>query len=121
MFLKKIIQSFKYAFRGCALVVKGEKNFRIQLLIAVIILILSFYFSLSKNERIIIIILNCIVLSMEMINTAVEHFLDLVKPRLHYRVSVVKDIMAGAVFLVSFCAVIIGVYIFLPYLVTWGE
>ena len=46
-----------------------------------------------------------------------EKFLDLVKPRLHYHVEVIKDVMAAAVLLASFGSVIIGLFIFIPHLV----
>ena len=50
-------------------------------------------------------------------NTAVEKFMDVVKPRLHAQVEVVKDIMAAAVFLASLGSIIIGSFIFIPRLV----
>jgi diacylglycerol kinase len=55
------------------------------------------------------------VLVLELLNTSIEHLVDLVKPRLNEYVKEVKDVMAGAVLLASVFAVIIGAVIF------WGH
>jgi diacylglycerol kinase len=117
MILSRIFKSFKYAFRGWWYVFKHEENFRIQMFAAVLVLVAAVYFPLSKQERIIIIFMIFLVLLMEMVNTALECLIDLLKPRLNHYVSFIKDIMAGAVLLSAVCAVTVGLFIFLPYLV----
>jgi diacylglycerol kinase len=117
MILKRVLKSLKYAFRGWWYVFKHEENFRIQMFVAFFVAMAAIYFPLSKQERIIVIFMIFFVLLMEMINTALEYLIDLLKPRLHHYVSLVKDIMAGAVLLTAFCAVILGLFIFFPYLV----
>jgi len=47
----------------------------------------------------------------------VEKLLDVVEPRLSGQVGVIKEIMAGAVFLFSLVALIIGLFIFSPYFI----
>ena len=51
-----------------------------------------------------------------MFNTTIERFLDVLKPRLDIHVKVLKDIMAGVVFLASFGSIVVGVMIFYPYI-----
>jgi diacylglycerol kinase len=119
MILKRVLKSLKYAFRGWWYVFKHEENFRIQMFVAFFVAIAAIYFPLSKQERIIVIFMIFFVLLMEMINTALEYLIDLLKPRLHHYVSLVKDIMAGAVLLTAFCAVILGLFIFFHFYGSW--
>ena len=53
---------------------------------------------------------------MELVNSAVERVTDVLKPRINTYVKEIKDIMAAAVMLSSFTAIIIGLIIFIPYL-----
>ncbi len=107
--------SVTHAWRGLVTVFKSEQNFRLQILIAIIVTALAVYFPLRVWEVILLILLMMLVLMMELLNTAIEYFADLLKPRLHHYVLVVKDIMAAAVLLVSLGSAIIGIIIFLPH------
>ena len=101
--LRRLVHSFADAFRGLKHVFKTEQNFRIQLLVGVLVLAVAFYFPLRSWEIILLALLILLVLLVEIFNTAFEKFSDLLKPRLHHYVGVVKDIMAGAVLITS-CA-----------------
>jgi diacylglycerol kinase len=57
-----------------------------------------------------------LVLTAEMINTAIEKLSDIVSPQKNERIRVIKDISAAAVLLSAFIAVISGLIIFVPYL-----
>ncbi|MBP7061150.1 MAG: diacylglycerol kinase [Candidatus Moranbacteria bacterium] len=57
-----------------------------------------------------------LVLILELVNTALERVMDILKPRVHPYARVVKDVMAGAVFIASCGAFIVGVIIFTPYM-----
>lgn len=62
-----------------------------------------------------VILLVVAVLAMELLNTALEYFADLLKPRLNHYVLVVKDVMAAAVLVTAMGALTIGLIIFLPH------
>ena len=64
-----------------------------------------------------ILLLIFLVMILELINSAVEKFADVLKPRLDLQVQTVKDIMAGMVLLASLGAILIGLVIFYPHLV----
>ncbi|MFH1790345.1 MAG: diacylglycerol kinase family protein [bacterium] len=117
MSVKLFINSVRSAGRGLARVFKNEQNFRIQVAIAGIVLALSFVFHLKKWEFITVLLLILIVLLMEIINTALEFFTDLLKPRLHHYAKATKDVMAAAVMLTSFFAALIGLIIFIPHFI----
>lgn len=116
MSLRRFGQSFRDAFNGIRHAFEHEQNFRVQLIIGLIVLFLSVFIPIKDSERLLVVIMVFMVLVMELLNTAIERFLDLLKPRLHHYAKAVKDIMAGAVFLTSFSAVIVGIIIFGPYI-----
>jgi diacylglycerol kinase len=113
------LRSFQYAARGIAYAFRHEQNFRIQSVVAVIVLVLAIYLPLKPWELLVIVLMVALVLVMELVNTALELFTDLLKPRLHHYVGVVKDIMAGAVLLTALCAIVVGGIILGPHLVAF--
>ncbi len=56
------------------------------------------------------------VVSMELINTAIEEIVDFVSPGRHEKAGKIKDLAAAAVLIVSIVAFIIAIIIFIPYL-----
>lgn len=117
MKINRFLKSFKDAFVGLKMVFKNERNFRVQVGVACLVFLAMAIFPLSNTEKLLTVAIIFAVLVMEIINTAIEIFLDLLKPRLHHYVKNVKDIMAGAVFLTSLCALIVGLMIYLPHLI----
>lgn len=115
--LSRLISSFADAGRGLKHVFKTEQNFRIQIFFGVVVMVGAFFFRLRSWELIVLVLLVLLVLLVEIFNTAFEKFSDLLKPRLHHYVGVIKDIMAGAVLITSLAALLIGVMIFYPHLV----
>ncbi len=117
MSAKNLFRSFVNAGRGLEYTFKHEQNFRIQILAGILVLLAALIFPLKIWEVILVILLLVAVLTMELLNTAMEYFTDLLKPRLHHYVLVIKDIMAAAVLVASLGALIIGLIIFLPYFI----
>ncbi len=113
----RLVKSFHYALRGLVRVVRTELSFQIQLLIGVAVFICMFVFPLLTWQRIILILLVAAVLILEVINTIFERIVDTFKARVHPVVGEVKDMMAAAVLIASTVAAIVGLLIFLPYLV----
>ena len=66
-------------------------------------------------------VLFCIalVLSLEMLNTAVEKLADQTHPERHPQIGLVKDVAAGAVLWAAVLSVVIGAIVFWPYLAQW--
>ncbi|MFA7653974.1 MAG: diacylglycerol kinase [Candidatus Magasanikbacteria bacterium] len=114
---RRFWQSFGDAWRGIRFAFKNEQNFRVQIFTAVAVLVLMFYWPLKIWERILLLLLILMVLGMELLNTAIEKFSDLLVPRLHQQVSIIKDVMAAAVLITSVGAAVVGMIIFWPYLV----
>lgn len=115
---RALIRSFRYAFRGLQFVWMQEQNFRIQTFVAMVVVVGMIIFHVHPWEAIALIFVMTMVLIMELLNTIVEHIIDILKPRLHHYIGTLKDMMAAAVVLASFAAVIVGVIIFLPYFIS---
>ncbi|MFA6427638.1 MAG: diacylglycerol kinase [Candidatus Magasanikbacteria bacterium] len=117
MKLQRLAQSFKDAWKGVSYTYQYEQNFRIQVFVSIIVLLAAELFNLAVSEKIVVLMLVLLVIILELINTAVEKFLDLIKPRFDMQVEVVKNIMAAAVFVASFVAVVVGLVVFTPHIV----
>lgn len=115
--INRFFHSFTYAFRGISYVIRHEVNFRVQLVIAVVVMLCGWGVGLRRSEWAVILWLIFLVLILELLNSALEKFVDILRPRLSGHVEIVKDIMAGMVLLATIAAVLIGGIIFYPYLV----
>ena len=114
--LLRLLKSLRYATRGLAYAWRSEQNFRIQTLIGVFVLAAAFYFRLSLASVAVLVIMIMIVLVLELLNTFFEKLVDLLAPRLHHAVGVLKDVLAAAVLVASLGAIIVGILVFWPYL-----
>lgn len=110
----RVIKSFACAFAGLKDCLLHEKNFRIQYGIALLVIIAGIFFSLSKAEWMIILLCFTVVLSFEIINSAIEKLCDMVCPHFNLTIKKVKDMSAAAVLLAAIIAFIIGCIIFIP-------
>ena len=110
-----LLKSFKYAFSGISYVFKTSRNFKIQLIFAVISLMIGFLLQISQINYVILIATIMSVLILEILNTSIESIVDLkVKKEYSVLAKISKDTSAGAVLLASINSVIIAVYIFVP-------
>ena len=108
------VKSIGYAFNGAFLLIKTESSIKIQLIIALIASVSGIIFDISSYEWMIQLLAIGLVMSMEGMNTAVEEIADFIHPEQHPKIGLIKDIAAGAVFIASVFAIIIGFIIYLP-------
>tara|TARA_Y100001970_G_scaffold293118_1_gene437865 strand:+ start:1105 stop:1515 length:411 start_codon:yes stop_codon:yes gene_type:complete len=112
---KNVLISFKYAFNGINYVFQTSRNFKIQLIFALISLIIGFLLQISKFNYLLLIATIMSVLILEILNTSIESTIDLVvKKEFNNLAKVSKDTSAGAVLLASINSVFIALYIFIP-------
>ena len=119
--LRKLVESANHAIEGMLHSAKTQRHLRYHFYTAVVILILSLVLGVSKTEFIAIAIVSIIVLSVEMLNTAVEATVDSIFKEYDERAKIIKDIAAGAVLLTAIGAALIGYIIFVPYLKSMFE
>ena len=111
---KKLINSFKFAFKGIGSSLKSERNMKIHFTMMFLVIIAGMLFNISMWEWITCFILFGLVISLEMVNTAIEIVVDIVSPKYDVRAGRAKDIAAGAVLVNAIVAAIVGLLIFLP-------
>ncbi len=111
-----MINSFRHAFHGLIYALE-ERTFRILSAIAFLVIALSFILEISLIEWSIVFLTITIVMSLELLNTQVERTLDILQPKTDLRVRIIKDISAAAVLIASIGSVIIGIIVFLPYII----
>lgn len=115
--ISNFLKSFVFAARGIATVWREERSFQVQTAGALVVILFMFLFALKPWEYIIISMLIAMVLILEILNTIVERFVDMVKPRMHSYVGAIKDMMAGAVLIMSLTAAVVGMIIFFPHII----
>ena len=111
---KKLRNSFKYAFQGIQEAWKTEQNLKIHFMIMALVIIAGFIFKISLMEWMVCLLLFAIVISLELINTAIETTVDIAMPEINEKAKYAKDIAAGAVLFSAMISIIIGLIIFLP-------
>ena len=110
--------SVKNCLDGIGYVTKSEKNFKREIALGIIALILSYILKIDKIEFIIVLTMICLVLTTEIINTAIERAVDLVTKEYHELARIAKDVSAGSVLVTSIFSLIIGIIIFIPKIIT---
>ena len=107
--------TFKNARKGMRLSIKSERNIRVHLFTAVLVLITAYCLNFSIVKFCILLLTIAGVISAEMFNSAIEFSLDAIFHNRYCRmVGMAKDIAAGAVMLVTISAVMIEVLLFAP-------
>jgi len=112
----KLIKKFGYAFQGLVAGWKSESSFRIQVFVALAVVIAGLVLKLTKFEWLFVVLVIGMVLSLEMMNSVLEKMLDIVNPEKHQRIKIVKDTAAAVVLIASIAAVVVGLIIFIPHL-----
>lgn len=112
--LKKFFNSFTYPVKGLFYAYRNEQNLAVDVGIALLVIIVGVFFNINKYEWAILILTIGLVVSCELINTAIEAVVDLVTEEYHPLAKVAKDTSAAAVFIFAIIAVIVGMIIFVP-------
>lgn len=111
---KNLYESFRHAYEGIIYVITRERNMHIHVSIATLVIIAGVLFQINYAEWLACLILIGSVLSLEMINTAIESVVDLITTNENPIAKVAKDASAGAVLIMAIISAFIGVVIFLP-------
>jgi len=110
--VKKLVDSFNYAIEGIIYSIRTQRNMRIHMVIAIIMLAACFFFDMTKMELLILTITITMVIVAEMINTAVECAIDATTNYYHPLAKIAKNVAAGAVLITAINAALVGYIIF---------
>ena len=112
----RLMKSFGHAFEGLEHSFKRDQNLRIHFFVGVIVVIMSIVLKVNPFEMGILGIMILLVMITEMINTAIERMVDLIIKEHREDAKIAKDVAAGMVFLTAAGSLIVGLLIFLPYI-----
>ena len=113
MWFKRLIRSFRYAFKGLAYLISYERNFKVHVGALVLVIAGSIYFKLTLIEASLVLLAASGVLVTEAVNSGMEILLDIIYPEHNGKSKIIKDLMAGAVLISALFSIAIGVLVFL--------
>lgn len=112
--IKRRLKSFRYAFSGLRVLVREEHNARIHLFATVCVIVMGVLFRISCTEWVAVALAIGLVFGMEAVNSAVENICDFVCPERDASIKKIKDLAAAAVLLSAIAALAVGLFIFIP-------
>jgi diacylglycerol kinase len=112
----KFINSFRYALMGISYAIKYNQNIKIHFVIALLVLIFGIILGLTRFEMFGAGLLIVLVISAEMINSAIEEVVDLLVKVHSQEAKIAKDVSAGMVLIIALFAAIVGIFIFIPHI-----
>ena len=111
---KTIFHSFKYAFEGFLYGFRTATNLLVDILIAIIVMIFGLLLNLSSIEWIAVVLCFGLVISLELMNSAVEEVVDMITKENDIKAKRAKDLAAGAVLFGAIMTAVVGLIIFVP-------
>lgn len=109
---KGIIDAWTNAFNGIIYATTTQGNIRKQLLIAVVVMLVSLLFNLTRAEFLCLMFTVILIILAEMFNTAIETVVDLYTDLYHPKAKIAKDVAAGGVVITAINALIVAYFLF---------
>ena len=106
--VSKFWKSLSFAFKGLKTLIVSENNARIHLVATAMVGIAGFYFDVSRQEWLWLLLAVVLVWLTEAMNTAIEKLVDLVSPEYHPLAGQVKDLTAAAVLITALFALAVA-------------
>lgn len=106
------LDAWKNAINGIIYATTTQRNVKIQLVIAVLVVVISLFFDLSRAEFLCFLFTIILILFAEMFNTAIETVVDLYVDVYHPKAKIAKDVAAGGVVVTTINALIVAYFLF---------
>lgn len=110
---RSFIQSLISAAKGFLRALKAERNLRIDVVIAVLVMIFAYAYDLDPSGYAVIVLSICAVMAAELFNTSVERLANAVTEEYNEKIGAAKDIAAAAVIITALGAAAAGAAMFL--------
>ena len=117
MSFKRFLVSFKYSWDGLKYAYANEQSLRMHAIGTLLVVILAILLHVNFNEWIMLLISSVVVLVVELLNTGIEHTVDLVTKEFHPLAKVAKDCGSAAGGIAGIAMVIVSLAIFIPYII----
>lgn len=113
---KNYKDSFSNAIGGVKYAFTEHPNFRIHLIISLLVLIASWYFQITRIEFTILILTVLVGFIVEFLNTSIESICNLVTTSWNKDIKIAKDVAAGMMVITACGSIAIALVIFYPYI-----
>lgn len=113
----RFIRSFGYSIEGLKYAYKYEQSMLIHIIATIFVVCVNFFFQVTGIEWLITILAIGMVLSAELINTAIEAVVDLVTLEINPLAKIAKDCGSAATFVLACMAAAIGCVVYIPYII----
>ena len=114
---KRFVNSFKNSFAGLAYAYRYEQSLWLHAAGTIAAIVLGILLHITFKEWAVIVIALVVVLSNELLNTAIEATVDLVTEEIHPLAKIAKDCGSAATFVSTIMAIIISLFIYIPYII----
>jgi diacylglycerol kinase (ATP) len=109
---RNLVESFNHAINGLIHAVRSERNMKIHITTAVLVMLLSLFYDLTRLEFLVVCIAVALVIICELFNTAIEVIVNAITDVYHPKAKIIKDVSAGAVLVAAFISLIVAYFIF---------
>ena len=114
MKINKMLNSFRFAFKGILLLLGSENNAKFHAIFGLTAIILGYVLNINNTEWAIIILCISVVLGAEAFNTAIEKLSDFVNPAYDLKIGIIKDLADSGVLFFALGTFKVGILLFLP-------
>jgi diacylglycerol kinase (ATP) len=112
---RSLASSFYFAWQGVRYAFLTQRNFRIDLVVAVVAITLCFWLQVSRVELIVVCLTIALVLALELLNTALEAVVDLTVGKTYHELAkIAKDCAAGSVLIGAIASLVVASILFVP-------
>ena len=112
--LKRFYKSFTYSIDGLKYAYRYEQSMLIHVIATFCVIIANILLKVDPTEWLVTMLAIGMVLSAELINTAIEATVDLVTLEIHPLAKIAKDCGSAATFVLAMMAAVIGCVIYIP-------
>ena len=109
-----LFASFSYAATGIYFCLRTQRNMRIHVVAGFSAMGLGIWLEVPLVHLALVAVVSSLVVTMEMLNTAIENAVDLYTHRRHPLAKIAKDVAAAAVLVSAINAVLVGLMVLGP-------
>ncbi|MGN0055058.1 MAG: diacylglycerol kinase family protein [Atopobiaceae bacterium] len=106
------LRSFLFAIQGFRTAFRDERNIKVMLGGAAFAVVMGIVLHLDALSWAIVLLCCGVVLSAELINTAIETVVDLVSPEFHPLAGRAKDVAAAASWILCLVVAVVGIIVY---------
>jgi diacylglycerol kinase len=109
-----LLASFRFAAAGIYFCLRTQRNMRIHVVAGAVVMAAALWLRVPRGELALLAAVCSLVITMEMLNTAIESAVDLYTHRRHPLAKIAKDVAAAAVLISALNAVVVGLLLLGP-------